>query len=550
MFLSAYVKGENPVVVKGRIVNEHKQPIPFASVYVTPPLHPTSIIKGCISNDNGEFFLPAARNKAYILKVTVLGYKEATLQIQTDSATLNLEDIVLKEIFYQMSEVVVKPPLQVTADKIIYNFENDPNRAQSNLHDMLSKMPLIIVGPMGKISVGSEDKTYIVLRKGREDALVNFENVSFEEMLKRLPAMGFTTFEIWTVVPPKYEKYDYVINILPDPTQRLFGAVGSPEIYYNFDGKELRTGIGGNGSANVFRIAGGAKYEYIDAPKRTRKTTTSFYAKENSPETFFGQKEISYNTNHIWRANLSASLDISKRQFITFKWNASFVDSEKHRQITSEKTAQANILSQSVSNHQTTYEADSWSIGATYQLDFIKPDRSLNISYLTHSAPFQKRDDREVNSTFGIETEMKTLAMEDVKSYTHRIQVDYYDEFFKNKLKFTVQTGYLMMDYQNEGKTLDKVTRIENTQLYNFFDQEFHRIDGFVNFSYNVNKRLNLSAKTNADYLPSYNRTKSVTGTFQEYIQQKKLLFNWEGKLFYQFAIPEPRKKTRNLLTK
>lgn len=81
---------------------------------------------------------------------------------------------------------------------------------------------MIEIDPMGKIIVGSRDKKYIVLRKGREDALFDFRHVTFEDMIKRLPAMGFTTFEIWTVVP-KYKDYDYVINILPDPTSACLG---------------------------------------------------------------------------------------------------------------------------------------------------------------------------------------------------------------------------------------------------------------------------------------------------------------------------------------
>lgn len=362
-------------------------------------------------------------------------------------------------------------------------------------------------------------------------------------MLKRLPAMGFTTFEIWTVVPPKYEKYDYVINIIPDPNQKLFGAVASPEAYYNFDRGELRTGIGGNGSADVFRVTGGVKYENTDAPKATRETNTTFYARDNDPETLFRQKETSYNNGNVWRANLSASLDILKRQFITFKFDASFRDSENHRQITSEKTAGENMLSRSISNYTTKSETDSWNVGVAYQLDFSKSDRSLNISYLAGFAPSQRHDGRETDYTPGTDAGEKTLAGDDVESNTHRIQFDYYDQFFIDKLKFNAQAGYLMMDYHSEGITLDELTGIEDINRYTRFEQDFHRIDGFVNFSYNVTKRLNITAKADADYLPGYNTTKSVTGAYEEYIGQKELLFNLEGKLFYQFAIPDPKRK-------
>lgn len=174
MLASAYAKAEEPVVIRGRVIDQNKQPVPYSSVYITMPQAPASIVKGATSNDNGEFVLLSGKNKPYILKVMFLGYKEHTMKIQTDTVELDLGDIILEEVSYKISEVVVKPPLQVTANKIIYNFENDPNRSRSNLYDMLGRMPMISVRPMGKIRVGTENDTYIVLRKGREDALVNF----------------------------------------------------------------------------------------------------------------------------------------------------------------------------------------------------------------------------------------------------------------------------------------------------------------------------------------------------------------------------------------
>lgn len=543
LFASTKAEAQKSVTIRGCVIDQNKHPIPFSSVYITMPQNQSSIVKGVISNDKGAFALPADGNKFYLLKVTFLGYKERVVKIRTDSVELNLGDIVLEQTSYKMSEVVVKPPLQVTADKIIYNFENDSNRSKSNLHEMISKMPMITVGSRGKIIVGSEGKTYIVLRKGREDALLNFENVSFEEMLKKLPAMGFTSFEIWTVVPPKYERYDYVVNIIPDPTQRLFGVVGSPEANYSFEGGALNSGIGGNGSADIFRVAGGVKYEYIDFSGSSRKTNTVFYAQENEPESLFNQEETSRNNSNVWRTNLMASLDISKQQFITFKFNASFRDAENYRQIASEKVAGEDTLSRSMSDYRIKNESNAWSVGAAYQLDFKKPARSLNISYLADIAPSQQYDNREINYTQGASSDEKTWSKYDIKSESHRFQLDYFDLFLKDKLSFSAQAGYLVMDYRSERIALDELTGIEDINRYTRFEQDFHRIDGFVNFSYNASKRLNISVKSNIDYLPNYNKTTSVTGTFEENIKQKELLFNPEAKFFYQFSIREPKNK-------
>ncbi len=47
-FQSTDLQAENPVIIKGRIIDEHKQPIPFATVYITIPQNPTAIVKGGI----------------------------------------------------------------------------------------------------------------------------------------------------------------------------------------------------------------------------------------------------------------------------------------------------------------------------------------------------------------------------------------------------------------------------------------------------------------------------------------------------------------------
>ncbi|MDR2774332.1 MAG: outer membrane beta-barrel protein [Tannerella sp.] len=542
-FLAYSDTAANPVVIRGRIVDKDKQPLPHASVYISSPNNPAAVVKGVISDGKGEFVLPSEKNKSFIFNVSFMGYKNHSARIKTDSEEIDMGDILLEESPYELDELTVKPPLTVTADKIIYNFENDPDRATSSIYDMIGKMPMVYINPRGKVVVGSEEKKYTVLRKGREDALFNFQNVSFEDLIKKLPAMGFTTFEIWTVMPPKYSQYDYVINILPDPNARLFGAVGTPEAGYSFDRGELRTGLGSNGSADIFRFAGGVKYANSDAPERTSETNTTFYATGSDPESYYRQKGTNYDRGDAWTANLSASLDISKREFITFKFNSSFSDSENVRRTTTDKTAGDNTLFSSISKNTSKYKADSWSLGATYELGFRKESRTFNVSYLYGASPSLRRYHRALDYLVGGADE-SIVSTDDVMNNTHRFQLDYYDQFLGDKLKFNAQAGYLLMDYSGEGIVLNELTGMEEINRYTRLQQDFRRIDGLVNFSYNASRRLNISANMATDYLPwNINATKSTTGTFIEDIRQEEFLFNGRGGFSYRFSIPERKKK-------
>ena len=192
---------------------------------------------------------------------TLLARADSLLDVQADSAEIALGSIALEPSAQMLEGVTVKPALTVTADKIIYNFENDKDRATSNMMQMIKRMPLILVDEFtGKVSVESPQKTYIVLRNGREDALFSRSAVSFDVMLEKLPAMGFTQFEIWSQPPPRYAKYDYVINILADKKQRLFGAVGKVDAGFSANSVGTDVSPGVTGSADKLRFSANAGF--------------------------------------------------------------------------------------------------------------------------------------------------------------------------------------------------------------------------------------------------------------------------------------------------
>lgn len=131
LFLSGFVSvmaGE-PVWVRGRLLDEDRKPVIFATVALSLPGNMFGIVKGAVSGEDGAFALQGEQGKVYNLKISFVGYKEHTKRIQLDSVALDLGEIVMEKTSYKMREVVVKPALEVKADKIVYNFENDPDRA-------------------------------------------------------------------------------------------------------------------------------------------------------------------------------------------------------------------------------------------------------------------------------------------------------------------------------------------------------------------------------------------------------------------------------------
>lgn len=63
--------------IKGRVVDEHQKPLPFANVVLISSVS-KAYVAGCVTAEDGSFVLPYA-DKDVMLKVSFVGYKSQTL---------------------------------------------------------------------------------------------------------------------------------------------------------------------------------------------------------------------------------------------------------------------------------------------------------------------------------------------------------------------------------------------------------------------------------------------------------------------------------------
>lgn len=68
--------------------------------------------------------------------------------------------------------------------------------------------------------------------------------------------MEFIQFEIWQQLLLRYQRYDYVINIITDKTQRLLGTVSATKAYHHFNQGSSSSQQGDSGSSDKLRLAG------------------------------------------------------------------------------------------------------------------------------------------------------------------------------------------------------------------------------------------------------------------------------------------------------
>lgn len=61
-----------PVAVRGRVTDEADRPLPYSNVLLLTP--DSVFVNGCVSREDGSFLMTAEEGKAYLLKVSSVGY--------------------------------------------------------------------------------------------------------------------------------------------------------------------------------------------------------------------------------------------------------------------------------------------------------------------------------------------------------------------------------------------------------------------------------------------------------------------------------------------
>lgn len=144
-------------IVKGKVVDEHNQPVQYATATLTRP-KTGEIVKGEISDEKGEFEIQKVARGEYVLSVSMVGYK----RFESDSVKVDgRNDIIVKKIVLNEQteelkavEVVAKRDfIQQDVDKMVINPEASITAASENVYDILRKLPGVTIDNNDNISL-------------------------------------------------------------------------------------------------------------------------------------------------------------------------------------------------------------------------------------------------------------------------------------------------------------------------------------------------------------------------------------------------------------
>lgn len=186
-------------VVKGKVLDEHHQPLPYANVVLLSAVD-KSFIGGCVTDEDGSFMLPFSSNNA-VLKVSFVGYEskilacQPTMQVMLQPNTQQLKTVVVKskrpDVVYQNGAFVTQVAGTILGE-------------MGSVEDMIGQLPF----------VSGEDGNWSIIGRGTPDIYLNGRKIRNLAELKRLSAKDILKAEIVTVPGAQYSvKTNAVIRL-------------------------------------------------------------------------------------------------------------------------------------------------------------------------------------------------------------------------------------------------------------------------------------------------------------------------------------------------
>ena len=209
-----YAASPAPVDIKGKITDATtKDIIEFVNVSIYD--NNGNLVKGAITDLDGNYIIQDVGKGSYTMKVSYVGYRTVEKKINVDgnkNMTLNLSMREDTELLDEVEIVAEKPQMIFDIDKRIFNADHDLTSLGGSASDLLSNIPSIEVDSEGTVSLRGDEGVTIWIN-GKDSGLTS-DNQS--QILEQLPAETIDRVEVITNPSSKYssEGSAGIINII------------------------------------------------------------------------------------------------------------------------------------------------------------------------------------------------------------------------------------------------------------------------------------------------------------------------------------------------
>lgn len=197
------------IKLNSKVFSENNKPLFGASVVLMNRTD-SSLIKGTITDEKGEFIFKDIKQADFLINVSYIGYK--TKIIASPLWLKNMKPIVLIESNNKLKEVTVtktRNAVRIEENKIVFNVQGlSETRAASNAFDLLDYVPGLLVQNDQVSVVGSSRVTLVINNK-----ITNMSMDQITNFLRSAPASEVKNIEYYFVAPKRFNVHGALINV-------------------------------------------------------------------------------------------------------------------------------------------------------------------------------------------------------------------------------------------------------------------------------------------------------------------------------------------------
>ena len=424
----------------GAITDEDDKSIFFATVALYNQTDST-IAKSASSGKNGNYELVDIKSGKYYLEVSMVGYatkSKANLVFPRDASTkVNFKLLTDVKLLTAVEVIDKKPLLEQLSDRLVVNVAENITSMNSNLLDVMKKVPgIIVAGDRIKLA-GSSNLTILINGK-------TTKYMDIESLMKDMPGDNIKRVEIIHQPGAEFDASGTgpIINIILKKNS-LYGTSGNVNMGFE-QGKawSYKTGLSLShyqGSVNINGSLGYRNSGYIEVLTVDRSVQDDRYLQVSD----MGGRSKNY------RANLALDWDVNEKHRIGFQ--SRYIDHQSDDK--NENLTTISFKSNPAQKINSTNPEDSfWKLRSinpyyTYEIDTLGQKFEVDVNYITFwndAESILTARDVETNNILG---KQKYNKPGNTKIFVTKL--DYTYPFSKN-LKLQLGAKYSLADLDND----------------------------------------------------------------------------------------------------
>ena len=237
------------VKINGKVTDQTEVAQPYVNVLLLLSID-SSLVKGTVSNDEGQFFIENVIPGEYIIATSMVGFETnyTTPFAVNQTQEYDIGQVKLKEAGTALQQVEVnakKPLYEQQIDRMIINVQNSITFAGGNAYEVLARSPGININEQNNtLSMNGKQGVQIMIDGKTNRMPLN----TLLDMLRGMDANNIEKIELFAIPPAHFDAEGDagVINIIMK-LNKAFGTNGSFSLNAGY-GKRFK--YGGNVNLN------------------------------------------------------------------------------------------------------------------------------------------------------------------------------------------------------------------------------------------------------------------------------------------------------------